>query len=163
MVTVWAAGRIWRPSALRHSLPLPLPRPRGCMSLSKKKDILYHFHSTSPSVHVRGSMSLLCLSYCPYVSLSTSYSAASAEMYLSHIVSPFHLSLCRVPALRLSLYLSLCVRGDVSLSHGPMSLLLRRSLSLCRVRGRCMCVKRDLMCEYMCIFLFFTFPGLAHG
>jgi hypothetical protein len=143
MVTVWAAGRIWRPSALRHSLPLPLPRPRGCMSLSKKKDILYHFHSTSPSVHVRGSMSLLCLSYCPYVSLSTSYSAASAEMYLSHIVSPFHLSLCRVRGpTSLPLPLPPCPRRCVSLPWPDVSPIAQKPFPLPRPQKMHVCQKR---------------------
>jgi len=147
-------GKEWLPFGLPEeseghprcgTLYLSLCRVRGDVCLS---------HSLSSLPLPLFASVALCLSFCPYVCYSTSLSAASAEMYVSPIVSPFHLSLCLVRGhmllllpLCLSLYLFLFVSLSLPLplcprilclSHGPMSLLLRICISLCRVRGRCM-------------------------
>ena len=88
-----------------------------------------------------------------------------------------------IVSMSLSRPLPLCPR-ILCLSHGPMSLLLRICISLCRVRGRCMsllsprgailgdliwtivcqkrpyirvyvCVKGDLICVYVCVHILF--------
>ena len=122
MRNLFLLGKEWLPFGLPEeseghprcgTLYLSLCRVRGDVCLS---------HSLSSLPLPLFASVALCLSFCPYVCYSTSLSAASAEMYVSPIVSPFHLSLCLVRGhmlLLLPLCLSLYLFLFVSLSTSP--------------------------------------------